>query len=129
MNSATHPQRAKVDVINFWCVAVLIISAASVAGVVGAAVFSGEFEDRNFDLDNNNESTEASVITETNPDGTTRIRWSEEGQARSLEIRVDGEVVDSLTFVGDETIVESGTFDVVAIYGDDDAERTIESRG
>ncbi len=128
MNSATDSRRAKVDVINFWCVAVLIISAASVAGVVGAAVVSGEFEDRNFDLDNDDELTEAGVLTETNPDGTTRVRWSEEGQARSLEIRVDDEVVDSLTFVGDETIVESGTFDVVAVY-DDDAERTIESRG
>lgn len=128
MNSATSSRRAKVDVINFWCVAVLIISAASVAGVVGAAVVSGEFEDRNFDLDNDDELTEAGVITETNPDGTTRVRWSEEGHADSLEIRVDDEVVDSLTFVGDETMVESGTFDVVAVY-DDESERTIESRG
>jgi len=119
--------RAKIDVINFWCVAVLIISAASVAGVVGAAVIAGEFEERNFDFDDD-PSGEIEVITETNPDGTTRVRWAEEGNARSLEIRVDGEAVETLEFVGDEATVDSGSFDVVALFADG-SEETIESRG
>lgn len=128
MNAPDH-SRAKIDVINFWCVAVLIISAASVAGVVGAAVVTGEFEDRGLDLDDEDDNaTGAAVITELNPDGTTRIRWSEEGNARSLEIRVGGERVETLDFVGDETTIDSGTYEVVAIY-DDGSEETIESRG
>lgn len=128
MIASEQPSRAKIDVINFWCVAVLIISAASVAGVVGAAVLTGEFEDRNFDINGDETATDAQVLTETNPDGTTRIRWSEEGNARTLEIHVDGQRVETLNFVGDEATVDSGTFEIIATYADG-SERTIESRG
>lgn len=121
------PTRAQVDVINVWCVAILIISAASVAGVVGAAVLTGEFEERNFDLDAEN-STDAGVIIETETDGTSTVRWSEKGEAQSVEIRVDDEPTNTLAFVGDETAVESGTFEVYAIY-EDQSEEQIDSRG
>ncbi len=128
MSSPEKP-RATIDVINGWCVAVLVISAVSVAGVVGAAVVAGEFEERNFDYDDGSDgATNAGVITETNPDGTTRIRWSDEGGAQYLEIRVDGEEVETLSFVGDEADIDSGTFEVVAV-NDDGSETTVESRG
>jgi len=129
MSSSEQPPSPTIDVINVWCVVVLVVSAVSVAGVVGAAVVAGEFDDRNFDYDDGGEgSLEESVITETNPDGTTRIRWSDGGQASSLEIRVDGEVEETLSFVGEETTIDSGTFEVVAVY-DDGTEETVESRG
>ena len=120
------PTRAQVDVINFWCVAILIISAASVAGVVGAAVVTGEFEDRNFDLDTE-DSTDAGVLIETQPDGTSTVRWSEKGEAQYVEIRVDDETVDTLEFVGAEATVESGTFEVYAIY-EEQSPKQVDSR-
>ncbi len=126
MNSTQHSSRAKIDVINFWCVAVLVVSAVSVAGVVGAAVVAGEFEDRNFDAEDDEQMSDAEVITETNPDGSTRIRWSEEGSAQFLEIRADSEE-ESLAVVGEETVIDSSTFEVVAIY-EDGSQVTIESR-
>ena len=129
MTSPTQPSRATIDVINVWCVAVLVVSAVSVAGVVGAAVVAGEFEERNFDYEEEGEQqVDAAVLTETNPDGTTRIRWSEEGEARFLQIHVDGEEEETLGFVGEETVIDSGTFEVVAVY-DDGSQVTIESRG
>lgn len=129
MSSSEQPPRSTIDVINGWCVAVLVISAVSVAGVVGAAVVAGEFDDRNFDYEDSDSGTaDESVITETNPDGTTRIRWSDGGQASSLEIQVDGEIKETLGFVGAETTIDSGTFEVVAVYSDG-SEVTIESRG
>lgn len=110
--------RATVDVINFWCVAVLIISAASVAGVVGAAVVAGEFEDRNFNANESENTVEAGVILQTQPDGTTTVRWSERGEAQYLEIRADDEVVGQLNFIGEEMVVESPQFQIYAIYED-----------
>ena len=107
--------RAQVDVINFWCVMVLVISAASVAGVVGAAVIAGEFADRNFNSDPAN-ATETGVIMETNPDGTTSVRWSEKGSAMFLELHVDGERVNALNYVGDGVTMEAEAFEVVAVY-------------
>ncbi len=126
MTTHTNSKRATVDVINFWCVAVLVISAASVAGVVGAAVVTGEFEDRNFNTDA--ETTAASVLTETQPDGSTRVRWADEGEARSLRIMVDDEEVETLNFVGDEATIQSGSFEVIAVNADGSQE-VIESRG
>lgn len=130
MTEFEQSSRAAIDVINVWCVVVLIVSAASVAGVVGAAVVAGEFEERNFDYEEEGEQdVDAAVLTETNPDGTTRIRWSDEGEARFLQIHVDGEEEpETLGFVGEETVVDSGTFDVVAVY-DDGSQVLIESRG
>lgn len=129
MASPEQSPRATIDVINVWCVAVLVVSAVSVAGVVGAAVVAGEFEERNFDYEEEGEQeVDAKVLTETNPDGTTRIRWSEEGEARFLQIFVDGEQQETLGFVGEETVIDSGTFEVVAVY-DDGSQVTIESRG
>lgn len=120
--------RAKVDVINFWCVAVLVVSAASVAGVVGAAVVAGEFEERNFNVNATENTSDAGVLMETQADGATRIRWSERGEAQYLEVRADGEVVNRLNFVGDETTVESGEFEVYGIY-EDRPPSLIDSRG
>lgn len=129
MNSHTQPSnRAKVDVINFWCVAILIVSAASVAGVVGAAVVAGEFDDRNFNVNGSENGTDVGVLMETQADGTTRVRWSERGGAQYLEVRVDGEVVDRLNFIGDETVVENGEFEVYAVY-EEKPTTLIDSRG
>jgi hypothetical protein len=129
MNSHTHSSdRAKVDVINFWCVAILIVSAASVAGVVGAAVVAGEFDDRNFNVNESQNGTDVGVLMETETDGTTRVRWSERGEAQFLEVRVDGEVVERLNFIGDETTIESGEFEVYAVY-EDRPTTLIDSRG
>jgi len=129
MNSHTQSSdRAKVDVINFWCVAVLIVSAASVAGVVGAAVVAGEFDDRNFRANESQDGTDVGVLMETETDGTTRVRWSERGGAQYLEVRVDGEVVERLNFIGDETTVESGEFEVYAVY-EERPTTLIDSRG
>jgi hypothetical protein len=120
--------RATVDVINFWCVAILVISAASVAGVVGAAVVAGEFEDRNFNVNATENNVEASVLMETQTNGNTRVRWSEQGEAQRLEIRSEGEVIHRLEFVGEEVIVENSTFEVYAIYGSKPA-TLVDSRG
>jgi len=119
--------RAQVDVINFWCVAVLVISAASVAGVVGAAVVAGEFADRNFNSDPAN-ATETGVIMETNPDGTTSVRWADEGTAMFIELHVDGERVNALNYVGDEVTMEAEAFEVVAVYEGRETE-VIDSHG
>lgn len=124
----TSSDRAKVDVINFWCVAILIVSAASVAGVVGAAVVAGEFDDRNFNVNGSENATDVGVLMETEADGTTRVRWSERGKAQYLEIRVDGEVVERLNFIGDETTVENGAVEVYAVYKEKPT-TLIESRG
>lgn len=125
----THSTRATVDVINFWCVTILVVSAASVAGVVGAAVVAGEFDDRNFNVNGSETNgTEANVIMETQPDGSTRVRWSKRGEARYLEIRVDGEVIERLSFIGDEVVIEEGEFDIYAIYENKPPAR-IDSRG
>jgi hypothetical protein len=120
--------RATIDVINFWCVAVLIISAVSVAGVVGAAVVTGEFESptqNGTDVDTN---TNVGVLTETGVDGSTTITWSDPGDAEFLEVRVDGSTADTLDFVGDESVIESGTYEVIAAY-DDGSTSVVESRG
>jgi len=129
MTSHTQPSnRATVDVINFWCVVVLVVSAASVAGVVGAAVVAGEFDDRNFNVNESENATEVGVLMETETDGTTRVRWSERGEAQYLEVRVDGEVVDRLNFIGDEITVENGAFEVYAVY-EQKPTTLIDSRG
>jgi D-serine deaminase-like pyridoxal phosphate-dependent protein len=120
--------RATVDVINFWCVAILVISAASVAGVVGAAVVAGEFEDRNFNVNATDNNVEASVLMETQSNGNTRIRWSSQGEAQRLEIRAGGEVIQQLNFVGEEVVIEEGTFEVYAIY-ESKPETLMDSRG
>lgn len=121
--------RATVDVINFWCVAILVVSAASVAGVVGAAVVAGEFDDRNFNVNASDSSdTEAGVIMETQADGSTRVRWSERGGAQYIEIRADGNVVHRLSFIGDEYVVEETSFEIYAVYEDRPPSR-IDARG
>lgn len=127
MNHHRQSSRATVDVINFWCVVVLVVSAASVAGVVGAAVVNGEFQERNFNFDGNN-STDADVLIETAADGTSTVSWSEKGEAQFLEIHVDGERVGSLNYVGDETTVDSASFEVIAIY-EDRSTAVVETRG
>jgi len=119
--------RAQVDVINFWCVVVLVVSAASVAGVVGAAVVAGEFADRNFNADSAN-ATETGVIMETNPDGTTSVRWAEKGSAMFVELHVDGERENALNYVGDEVTMEAESFEVVAVYEGQETE-VIDSHG
>ncbi|MFO7832631.1 MAG: hypothetical protein R6V31_00890 [Halohasta sp.] len=128
MTTSTDTEtRAQVDVINFWCVVVLVVSAASVAGVVGAAVVAGEFADRNFNADSAN-ATDAGVIMETNPDGTTSVRWSEKGEARFIELHVDGEREEALNYVGDEVTMEADSFEVVAVYDGQETE-VIDSHG
>jgi len=120
--------RATVDVINFWCVAVLVVSAASVAGVVGAAVVAGEFDHRNFNVNETQNGTEVGVLMETEADGTTRLRWGERGGAQYLEVRVEGKVIDRLNYIGDETTVENGQFEVYAVY-EERPTTLVESRG
>jgi len=128
MTTSTDTEtRAQVDVINFWCVAVLVISAASVAGVVGAAVVAGEFADRNFNSDPAN-ATETGVIMETNPNGNTSVRWADEGTAMFIELHVDGERVNALNYVGDEVTMEAESFEVVAVYNAQETE-VIDSHG
>ena len=128
MTRDTQSTRATVDVINFWCVAVLVISAASVAGVVGAAVVAGEFDDRNFNVNESQNGSDVGVLMETQTDGSTRIRWGERGGAQYLEVRVDGRVEDRLNYIGDESIIESGQFEVYAVY-ESRPTTLIESRG
>ena len=106
----------------------MVVSAASVAGVVGAAVVAGEFDDRNFNVNESENATEVGVLMETETDGTTRVRWSERGEAQYLEVRVDGEVVDRLNFIGDEITVENGAFEVYAVY-EQKPTTLIDSRG
>lgn len=129
MNHRTQSStRATVDVINFWCVAVLVVSAASVAGVVGAAVVSGEFADRNFNVNATENAPEAGILMETQASGSTRVRWSERGEAQYVEIRSEGEVLQRLSFVGDEAVIDSNVFEVYAVYENRPAV-VIDSRG
>lgn len=127
-NHHQSSRRATVDVINFWCVAVLIVSAASVAGVVGAAVVTGEFESPNQNATDVGSNTDVGVLTETGVDGSTTITWSDPGDAEFLEIRVDGSTADTLDFVGDESVIEGGTYKVVAAY-DDGSTVVVKSQG
>ncbi|MFW5978158.1 MAG: hypothetical protein ACOC0Z_01730 [Halohasta sp.] len=127
MNHHRQSSRATIDVINIWCVVVLVVSAISVAGVVGAAVVSGEFEERNFNMDENN-GTDADVSIENEGDGRSKVSWSEKGEAKSLEIHVDGERTETLEYVGEETTVASDNFEVIAIYEDEPSE-VVETHG
>ncbi len=118
----------RIDVINTWCVLILIVSAVSVAGVVGAAVVTGEFDAEETAGERLQSETGDRILTETQPDGSTIVTWSDPGETRYLEIRSDDVIIGTLDYVGDDMTVESPSFEVIAV-GEDGSRQTIEQRG
>lgn len=111
--------RATVDILNLWGVAILVVTATSTAGVVGAAVFTGEFDVEEPDEDELTPDSEVVVNTQETTAGITTVTWTEPGDARALDIRdQQGESIESLGFVGDSVDVEADRFQVWAVYGD-----------
>lgn len=109
--------RGTVDVINFWCVAILLVSALSVAAVVGAAVVTGEFDEPDRADHEDPEETDVGVIVDDDGAGTS-VTWSDPGEAQSVEIRDGDAVVEQLDYVGESTTVERDAFEVVAVHED-----------
>lgn len=125
----SEPSRGVVDIFNLIGVAVLVVTATSTAGVVGAAVFTGEFDVEEQEEEDLTPESEVVVDTEETDVGTT-VTWTEPGDAQSLELRdEDGETVGTLGFVGDSTEVDAERFQVWAIYDDGSEEMIYQHTG
>lgn len=124
-------QRAVIDIINILSVAILLVITSSTAAVVGAAVFSGEFDDRGLAQDQAEDDTpdrDVSVDTESTAVGTT-VTWTNPGDAAYVEIRdPEGNLIDTLQVSGAETSVDQDQIEVYAIY-EDGAETQIYQTG
>lgn len=133
--SANHAdrssQRAVIDIINILSVAVLLVVTSSTAAVVGAAVFSGQFDDRGLQQSDQGDDAPArdvAVDTESTGAGTT-ITWTNPGDAAYVEIRdPDGNLLETIQISGGEVTVDQANFEVYAIY-EDGSETLIEQRG
>jgi hypothetical protein len=113
--------RAVIDIINVLSVAVLLVVTSSTAAVVGAAVFSGEFDDRGLQQSEQQDETpnrDVSVDAQATPVGTT-VTWTNPGDAAYVEIRdPEGNLLDTLQVSGQETTVERDDIEAYAIYED-----------
>jgi len=113
--------RAVIDIINILSVAILLVITSSTAAVVGAAVFSGQFDDRGLAQDQADTDTpdrDVSVDTQSTAVGTT-VTWTNPGDAAYVEIRdPEGNLLDALQISGDETTVNQDQIEVYAIYED-----------
>ena len=124
-------QRAVIDIINILSVAILIVITSSTAAVVGAAVFSGEFDDRGLQQpgqDDDDPTRDVAIDTESTGVGTT-ITWTNPGNAAYVEIRdPDGNLIETIQISGGEATINQDRFEVYAIY-EDGSETLIEQRG
>jgi len=124
-------QRAVIDIINILSVAILLVVTSSTAAVVGAAVFSGEFDNRGLqqpEQEDDDPTRDVAVDTESTGVGTT-ITWTNPGDAAYVEIRdTEGNLIETIQISGGETTISQDTFEVYAIY-EDGSETLIEQRG
>ncbi|ERH07602.1 MAG: hypothetical protein J07HN4v3_03247 [Halonotius sp. J07HN4] len=124
-------QRAVIDIINILSVAVLLVITSSTAAVVGAAVFTGEFDDRGLQQpgqDDDNPARDVTIDTESTGVGTT-ITWTNPGDAAYVEVRdPEGGLIETIQISGGETTINQDQFEVYAIY-EDGTETLIEQRG
>ncbi|MFC7043068.1 hypothetical protein [Halonotius sp. GCM10025705] len=114
-------ERAVIDIINILSVAILLVITSSTAAVVGAAVFSGEFDDRGLQQNQADDDTpdrDVSVDTQSTAVGTT-VTWTNPGDAAYVEIRdTEGNLIDTLQVSGQEKTVDQDQIEVYAIYED-----------
>ncbi|RJX50360.1 hypothetical protein [Halonotius pteroides] len=114
-------ERAVIDIINILSVAILLVITSSTAAVVGAAVFSGEFDDRGLQQNQADDDTpdrDVSVDTQSTAVGTT-VTWTNPGDAAYVEIRdTEGNLLDTLQVSGQEKTVDQDQIEVYAIYED-----------
>ncbi|NUE03920.1 hypothetical protein HUB97_15675 [Halorubraceae archaeon YAN] len=117
-NDTTRHPRSRLDVINFYCITSLLIATVAVAGVVGAAVYVGEF-DEEIDEDELVETSDANVVISEPFEGEVTITWTDTADARHLEIRSpEGDELGRLDFLGEAIDVENTEFTVIAVYED-----------
>lgn len=111
------------DIIDLLAVAILVVNAVSVAGVVGGGVFTGEFAVEETSQQPEQTSDTANVDTEQTNTGQTTVSWTEPGDAVQLEIRdTQGNDIGTLRVVGQEKTVTADNFEVYARYSDGSTE-------
>jgi len=123
-------QRAVIDIINILSVAILLVITSSTAAVVGAAVFSGEFDDRGLQQPEQDDDPTRDVAVDTESTGVgTTITWTNPGDAAYVEIRdPEGNLIETIQVSGGEATINQDQFEVYAIY-EDGTETLIEQRG
>jgi len=123
-------QRAVIDIINILSVAILLVITSSTAAVVGAAVFSGEFDDRGLQQPEQDDDPTRDVAVDTESTGVgTTITWTNPGDAAYVEIRdPEGNLIETIQVSGGETTIDQDQFEVYAIY-EDGTETLIEQTG
>lgn len=115
------------DILDLLAVAILLVNAASVAGVVGGGVFTGQFDAP--ETSQQQQQTDGSVGVDTGrtSDGRTTVTWTEPGDAIQLEIRdSQGNDIDTIRVSGEETTVTAEEFEVYARYSDGTTEKVYE---
>jgi hypothetical protein len=118
------------DIIDLLAVAILLVNAVSVGGVVGAGVFTGEFAVEETSQQSEQTSDTANVDTDRTNDGQTTVSWTEPGDAVQLEIRdTQGNDIGTLRVVGQETTVTADEFEVYARYSDGSTEQIYSQGG
>lgn len=124
-------QRAVIDIINILSVAILLVVTSSTASVVGAAVFSGEFDDQGLqqpEQEDDDPPREVAVDTESTGVGTT-ITWTNPGEAAYVEIRdTRGNLIETIQVSGGKATIGQDQFAVYAIY-EDGTETLLEQQG
>ncbi|MFB6293123.1 MAG: hypothetical protein ABEH60_02540 [Halonotius sp.] len=117
------------DLIDLLAVAILLVNAVSVAGVVGGGVFTGEFAVETSQQPQQQAQKTATVDTDQTKTGQTSVSWTKPGDAIELEIRdPQGNTIDTLRVVGQKTTVTADKFTVYARYRDGTTEE-IYSKG
>jgi|GEM_PF-6882109 hypothetical protein len=118
------------DLIDLLAVAILLVNAVSVAGVVGGGVFTGEFAVETSQQPQQQAQDTAAVDTGQTNTGQTSVSWTEPGDAIQLEIRdSQGNTIDTLRVVGQETTITADQFSVHARYTDGTTEKIYSEGG
>jgi hypothetical protein len=118
------------DLLDLLAVAILLVNAVSVAGVVGGGVFTGEFAVETSQQPQQQAQDTATVDTDRTNTGQTSVSWTEPGDAVQLEIRdPQGNEIGTLRVVGQETTVTADEFTVYARYTDGTTEQVYSEGG
>jgi hypothetical protein len=118
------------DLIDLLAVAILLVNAVSVAGVVGGGVSAGAFAVETSQQPQQQAQDTAAVDTGQTNTGQTSVSWTEPGDAIQLEIRdSQGNTIDTLRVVGQETTITADEFTVYARYTDGTTEQVYSEGG
>jgi translation elongation factor EF-1alpha len=118
------------DLIDLLAVAILLVNAVSVAGVVGGGVSTGAFAVETSQQPQQQAQDTAAVDTGQTNTGQTSVSWTEPGDAIQLEIRdSQGNTIDTLRVVGQETTITADEFTVYARYTDGTTEQVYSEGG